>query len=82
MRRRLSRLHPLLRNCLCLRMLLSRRLLLLLLLLNQDRLLHLLVCHLGILLFTEVWVLQGFFGAQSACRFEMKQAFKEVEGEW
>lgn len=70
--RRLSRLHSLLRNRLRLCMLLRRRLLLLLLLLNQDRLLHLFVRHVCVLLFTEVWVLQGFFGAQSACRFEVE----------
>jgi hypothetical protein len=66
------RLHSLLRNRLRLCMLLRRRLLLLLLLLDQDGLLHLLVCHVGILLFAEVGVLQGFFGAQSARRFEVE----------
>jgi hypothetical protein len=73
--RRLSLLKPLLLRRLGL-------LMLCLLLLNKRSLLHLLVCQLRVLLFPEVGMLQCLLCRESACWFEMKEAFEEVDCEW
>ena len=60
-------LHPLLLCCL------------LLLLLHHRRLLHLLICHLRVLLFPEIRMLQCFLCAEPSRWFEVQETLKQVD---